>query len=91
MNSSLKKYTVEFIGTFFFLSVIMLIKNPLAIGAALTAVVFLGGAISGGNFNPAVTIMMAAANKLAMSDVLPYITAQIAGGLCALLVYKQVI
>ena len=49
-----------------------------------------GGKISGGNFNPAVTIMMAAAKKMPSSDVVPYIIAQIAGGLLALELYKRI-
>jgi len=57
---------VEFIGTLFFLYVIIATGNALAIGAALAIAVLLGGPISGGCFNPAVTIMMAAAGKLSM-------------------------
>lgn len=85
----MKKYLIEFLGTFFFLYVIISVGHPLAIGAALTLVIFLGGKISGGNFNPAVTIMMAAAKKMPMADALPYIIAQVAGGLLALELYKR--
>ena len=85
----MKKYLIEFFGTFFFLYVIIAVGHPLAIGAALTLVIFLGGKISGGNFNPAVTIMMAAAKKMPMADALPYIIAQVAGGLLALELYKR--
>ena len=86
----LQKYFVEFIGTFFFLYVIISTGNPLAIGGALALAAFLGGKISGGNFNPAVTIMMAAAKKLPRADVVPYIVAQIAGGLLALELYRRI-
>jgi aquaporin Z len=48
------------------------------------------GAVSGGNFNPAVSVMMAARGTLAKSDLLPYIVAQVAGGLVALELYKRV-
>jgi len=85
----MEKYLVEFLGTFFFLYVIISTGNPIAIGSALALAAFLGGKISGGNFNPAVTIMMAAAKKMPTSDVLPYIMAQIAGGLLALEMYKR--
>jgi aquaporin Z len=50
----------------------------------------IGGKISGGNFNPAVTIMMAVAGKQSMKDVIPYILAQVAGGLAAFELYKRV-
>lgn len=86
----MRKYLVEFVGTFFFLYVIIATGNPLAIGGALALAAYLGGKISGGNFNPAVTIMMAAAKKMPTADVVPYIIAQIAGGLLALELYKRI-
>jgi aquaporin Z len=48
------------------------------------------GKFSGGNFNPAVSVMMVAAGKLQANDLLPYIVAQVTGGLVALEVYKRV-
>ena len=84
------KFLVEFLGTLFFLYVILATGNALAIGAALAIAIMLGGKIPGGNFNPAVSIMMAAAGKLPKKDVVPYILAQIAGGLAALELYKRV-
>ena len=59
----MKKYIVEFLGTLFFLFVIMSVGHPLAIGLALTAAIMVGGKISGGNFNPAVSIMMYSAEN----------------------------
>jgi len=81
---------VEFIGTLFFLFVIISTGNFLAIGAALAIAIYLGGKISGGNFNPAVTIMMVMAKKQKMETLVPYIVAQIAGGLVALAIYKTI-
>ena len=86
----MNKYFVEFLGTLFFLYVILATGNALAIGAALTNAILLGGNISGGNYNPAVSIMMVAAGKLSKKDLLPYILSQVAGGLCALELYKRV-
>jgi len=80
----MNKFLVEFVGTLFFLYVILVTGNWLAIGAALAIAVLLGGPISGGNFNPAVTIMMVSAGKQPKSDLIPYILAQVAGGLAAL-------
>lgn len=79
---------IEFIGTFFFLYVILAVGTPLAIGAALALAIYVGGSISGGNFNPAVTIMLIAAKKQSINTALPYIVAQVAGGLAALALYK---
>ena len=87
----MQKYLTEFVGTFFFLYVIISTGgHPIAVGGALGLAVFLGGKISGGNFNPAVTIMMAAAKKMPMENALPYIIAQVAGGLLALELYKRI-
>jgi len=86
----MNKYVVEFLGTLFFLYVILATGNAVAIGAALTVAILLGGKISGGNFNPAVTVMMAAAKKLPMNDVFPYIIAQVMGGLVALEIHKRI-
>jgi aquaporin Z len=86
----MNKILVEFIGTFFFLYVIMITGNAFAIGAALAIAVMIAGPISGGNFNPAVSIMMAAAGKLPSNQVLPYVLAQVAGGLAAFELSKRV-
>ena len=86
----MNKILVEFIVTFFFLYVIMITGNAFAIGAALAIAVMIAGPISGGNFNPAVSIMMAAAGKLPSNQVLPYVLAQVAGGLAAFELSKRV-
>jgi glycerol uptake facilitator-like aquaporin len=86
----MNKYVVEFLGTLFFLYVILATGQALAIGLALTVAIMVGGKISGGMFNPAVSVMMAAAGKMSMKDLLPYIVAQVAGGLAALELYKRV-
>ena len=81
----MNKYLVESLGTLFFLYVILATGNWLAIGAALAIAVLIGGPISGGMFNPAVSVMMVSAGKLPKSDLIPYVLAQIAGGLAALI------
>jgi len=83
------KYLVEFLGTIFFVYVILATGNPLAIGAALSLTILLASNISGGHINPAVSITMAAAGKLSTSDLIPYILAQTFGGLVALEIYKR--
>ena len=85
----LNKYVVEFLGTLFFLYVIIATGNAIAIGAALAIAIMVGGSISCGHFNPAVTIMMYAAGKLSRSDLIPYLLVLIAGGLVALELYKR--
>jgi len=69
--------------------VIFATGNWAAIGAALAVAVFLGGAISGGAYNPAVTIALYAAGKIQKSDLIPYIIVQILGALAAFYAYKK--
>lgn len=85
----LNKYLVEFLGTMFLVFVIFATGNWLAIGFGLAIPVLLGGAISGGAFNPAVAISLYAAGKLASNDVIPYIIVEILGGLAAFYAYKR--
>lgn len=81
---------VEFVGSLLFMYVIILTGNAFAIGAALAFCIFFGGKISGGHFNPAVTVMMVMAKKTKPAMLVPYILAQVAGGLLALELYKRV-
>jgi glycerol uptake facilitator-like aquaporin len=81
---------VEFVGSLLFMYVIILTGNAFAIGAALAFCIFLGGKISGGHFNPAVTVMMVMAKKTDANLLLPYVLAQVAGGLLALEIHKRV-
>ena len=85
----LNKYLVEFLGTMFLMYVIFATGNWLAIGFGLAIPVLLGGAISGGSFNPAVTIALYASGKLSQADVLPYIIVEILGALAAFYTYTK--
>jgi aquaporin Z len=85
----MNKYIVEFLGTMFLVFVIFATGNYLAIGATLAVAILLGGMISGGAFNPAVTIAMMYSGKLPRSDVIPYIIAQVAGALAGFEVFKM--
>ena len=88
----MKKYLVEFIGTFFLVFTVgMAVRSgatlaPLAIGASLMVMIFAGGHVSGGHFNPAVTLAVFLRGKCDKSDVVPYWVAQFAAGLVAALI-----
>jgi aquaporin Z len=90
------KYVAEFIGTFFLVLTIgcSVIGQgagplaPLAIGAALMVMIFAGGHISGGHFNPAVTLGVWLRGKCEGKDVAPYMIFQIMGAVLAALVVK---
>jgi aquaporin Z len=81
-------YIVEFLGTFIFLSVIMATGQPILVALALLLVLLLGASISGGHFNPAVSVMFWANGALSNGKLAGYIVAQVLGGLGALAVYK---
>lgn len=84
------RYLTEFVGTFFLVLTVGLVvasgtpSGPLAIGSALMVMVYMGGHISGGHFNPAVTTALAVRGDLPRSDVAGYLIAQmLAGGAAA--------
>ena len=85
----MNKYLVEFLGTLIASFVIFATGNYLAIGATFAILIFLGGPISGGIFNPAVAVAMSFAGKLSTNDLMPYIVAQIAGGLGGYELFKM--
>lgn len=75
---------VEFMGTFIFLSVIVATGNPWAIGAALAILTYLGIDVSGGHYNPAVTLMTLYNKEITTVTAAAYIAAQVAGGILAI-------
>ncbi len=75
---------MECIGTFFFIATIALTKSPFAIASMLMAWVYIGGFISGGHYNPAVTLAVALRdNRLPFETAVRYMIAQIIGGFLA--------
>jgi len=92
----MKKYIVEFIGTFFLVFTVgMSVRSgaplaPIAIGSALMVMIFAGGHISGGHFNPAVTLAVTLRGKASPKDLIPYWAAQLAAGLVAALLVTAI-
>jgi len=56
---------------------------PFSVGFAVLAGAYAFGHISGGHFNPAVTVGAAVGGRFAWRDVLPYVIAQVVGGVIA--------
>jgi aquaporin Z len=86
------KYITEFIGTFVFLSIFLSATRsdasygmlaPIAVGVALTSVYFFGHEVSGGHFNPAVSVMYALKDEIEMSELLPYVVSQVLAAIAA--------
>ena len=92
----MNKYLVELVGTFFLVFTIgcTVVGNgagalaPLAIGSALMVMVFAGGHISGGHYNPAVTLGVWLRGKCEVKDVAPYMIFQVIGSVFAALAVK---
>jgi len=85
----MRKYLTEFIGTFFLVLTIVLTVNqevamaPIAIGCALMIMVYMGGHVSGGHYNPAVSLAAAIRGALPGVHLIPYWIFQIAGAFVA--------
>tara|TARA_Y100000589_G_C27085937_1_gene601765 strand:- start:354 stop:617 length:264 start_codon:yes stop_codon:yes gene_type:complete len=86
----LSKYLVEFLGTTIFLFTILRFPNPLLIALSLLVVIIVGGKISGGHFNPAVSVMKFSQGALSMEDMILYIVVQVLGGMFALCIYNMI-
>jgi aquaporin Z len=92
----MSKYIYEFIGTFFLVLTVGCAAvagaagslAPLAIGAILMCMIYAGGHLCGGHFNPAVTLGVFIRGRCSAADVLPYILAQFAGAAVAVFTAK---
>ena len=92
----MKKYAVELIGTFFLVLTIGMVAigpnalppgfAPLAIGSILMVMVYAGGHVSGGHFNPAVTLAVFLRGRCPIGDVPFYMAAQVLGAVLAAIV-----
>ena len=54
------KFLAEFLGTLFFLYVVVATKSPVPIAVSLLISIMVLGPYSGGHFNPAISVMMVA-------------------------------
>jgi len=92
----MNKYLIELIGTFFLvLTVGCTVISPgagdlapLAIGASLMVMIFAGGHISGGHYNPAVTLGVWMRGKCDTKDLVPYWVSQLIGAMLAALAVR---
>ena len=85
MNTNYRDYLIEFIGTFLLVFTIGMVSvssqisnfDPLIIGLSLFLLIIIGGHISGGYYNPAVSIAMLMQKTLTFDKWVGYILAQI--------------
>ena len=92
-----RKYAVEAIGAFFLTFVVAMsvlsgsVFTPLAAGAALMVMIYAGGHISGGHYNPAVTMGALVRGRIGIGDAVPYWIAQVVGGVVAGVIARAVV
>jgi aquaporin Z len=101
----LKRCTAELLGTFWLVlggcgSAVLAAKFPevgiglvgvsLAFGLTVVTMAYAVGHISGGHFNPAVTIGLLAGGRVKAGDVAPYIVAQLIGAVLAAWILAQI-
>lgn len=86
----MKRYAMELVGMFFLTIAISLIGNPIAIGLMLMAMIYAGGHISGGHFNPAISVACLMQNKMDLPETIKYIVAQSLGALLALCFFMMI-
>jgi aquaporin Z len=85
------KLLTEFIGTFFLVLTVGLTAAsgtefaPLAIGSVFMVMVYMGGHVSGGHYNPAVSLGVWLRGKLGLRDLGGYIVAQLLAAIVAAL------
>lgn len=92
------KYVTEFIGTFFLVLTICfmvlgssMLAPAMAIGLILMVMVYMGGHVSGGHYNPAVSLTVLLRKKMPAADFAPYVIAQSAGAIVAAFVAYAVL
>jgi aquaporin Z len=92
-----RKYAVETTGAFFLTFVVAMsvlshsVFTPLAAGAALMVMIYAGGHISGGHYNPAVTLGALVRGRIGIGDAVPYWIAQVVGGVVAGVIARAVV
>jgi aquaporin Z len=89
-----RKLVVEAVGTFFLALTVGLVilggsASPLAVGAVLTAMVYMGAHISGAHYNPAVTLGVFLRGQASAVELGGYWVVQLAAGFLAALAVRQ--
>jgi aquaporin Z len=85
------RYVTELVGTYFLVLFVGLAVvpaspfAPLTIGLGLTALVYMGGPVSGAHYNPAVTIAFRVQGHMRSGDLFPYLAVQFVGAALATL------
>ncbi|MCL6525172.1 MAG: aquaporin [Thermoflavifilum sp.] len=88
----MKNWFIEFIGTFFLVLTMLLSwhhsleLSALATGAMMMAIVYLGGRVSEGYFNPGISLGVAMQKRFSFGRMIAYWIAQFVAAICAALI-----
>jgi aquaporin Z len=82
-----RRYVAEFLGTFFLMFAIIFFGEAWAIGLMFGVMIYIGGHVSGGYYNPAVAGAAWARGALSMEHLIGYSIAQILGATMASLYF----
>jgi len=85
----MKRCMIELVGTFYLTMAISLTGNPIAIGLMLMAIICVGGRLSGGHFNPAISLAAFLQKRLDMSQLIKYWISQTIGAFLALCLFMM--
>src|SRR5438045_7886760 len=97
-----RELSAELIGTFTLVTAVCgaalfsapsagLVAVAFAVGLSVLAMAYAVGPISGGHFNPAVTCGLVAAGRFSAGKAVPYIIAQVVGGVAAAAVFYVIL
>jgi aquaporin Z len=101
-NQEMRELAAEFVGTFTLVTAVCgaalfsapsagLVAVAFAVGLSVLAMAFAVGHISGGHFNPAVTLGLVAAGRFSADKAVLYIVVQVAGGIAAALIFYGIL
>jgi len=86
----MQKYVMELIGAFFLTVAVSLTGNPIAVGLMLMGLMYIGTHVSGGHYNPAVSLAAYLRRKIDINDMLWYMAAQVGGALLGMWLFSLI-
>jgi len=96
-DAKIEAYVSEFVGSFFLVLTVgfNVLQNtalaPISIGSMLMAMIFATGKVSGGHFNPAVTLGVYCRGKIEGGNACGYVAVQLLGGMVGGVAYLAIL
>ncbi|MGB8366788.1 MAG: aquaporin [Candidatus Babeliales bacterium] len=86
----MQKYVMELVGAFFLTMAVTLTGNPIAIGLLLVGLMYIGAHVSGGHYNPAVSLAAYVREKIDLNEMFWYMVVQVVGALLGLWLFALI-